>query len=509
MRILNQKERLISISMIVGAITLAGMAILDIQHHEHQESIMPLINCLLLSVLLFCSVIFYFQHKGRTYMQNMVRNMQLNEKLIYNAVQTSNALILIYDLNKDLLQIVNPNKAFVEVPEFIPDAQTALAAYLYETEDIHEQLQDIFSRMPYIDKEETFTVNLTFGDSVRPYLLRVNSVQTEGDIQFVGALEDLTEQEHLKRQVSMHEGFLTGLLGFVGVDVTADNVLHVSEKMSKYYREGMSYSEFLSLQIQYTVAPDERSYVRDNLSPEHLQQSYQNGIKDLVLEYQGYDTKGQPIWRECEIHLNQDWQTENIIAYLAVKNIDADKQKEFMLLEKASRDYLTGLYNRGGAEELINQYLKEMNGRENVNCMFVLLDLDNFKEMNDTLGHQMGDRVLQDVAAVLQNHFREYDIVSRLAGDEFVVLVKEMPPEILEKNMQVLLKKLEKQYNLGDEAVLISASIGVSIWPGHGSSFAELYRKADLALYHAKDAGKKTFVVYGEENSEEKVNSAT
>ena len=229
---------------------------------------------------------------------------------------------------------------------------------------------------------------------------------------------------------------------------------------------------------------------------------YHDGILELDLEYQGYDTQGQVIWRECEIHLNQDWQTGNVIAYIVLKNIEDDKRREFVLLEKASRDYLTGLYNRGGAEELINQYLSEMTGTEGVTSMFLLLDLDNFKQLNDTLGHQMGDRALQEVADVLRSHFREYDIVCRLAGDEFVVLMKEMPQEAMDKNMQALLKKIEREYCVGDTAVPLSASVGVSIWPGHGGSFDELYRKADVALYHAKENGKRTYMIYQDDYSQ-------
>ena len=130
--------------------------------------------------------------------------------------------------------------------------------------------------------------------------------------------------------------------------------------------------------------------------------------------------------------------------------------------------------------------------------MFLILDLDDFKRLNDTLGHQMGDRALQEVADILRSHFREYDIICRLAGDEFVVLIKNLPYDVIRKNTGILLRKLHLQYKRGQQSVDISASAGVAVWPTHGSSFKELYEKADKALYYAKEKGKKTYEIYNE-----------
>lgn len=486
------------------AIVLAVSSILDIRSHAHQESIMPLVNKIIISVVLFCVVIVYFQYKEKKYLMKLYQRIRLQEKMMQSAVQNSNALILIYDLKRDELQIMNPQKSFIDLPDSISNARDALLDFLKETPDISGQLAYIFRRIQRMEQEEVFGLHLQVQGILRTYQLRVNSVRDAGNeiVYTVGVLEDLTEQEHLKQQVRMREGFLFGLLGFIGVDLNEDRILHVSEKLSMFYREDMSFTEFMDLQIKHNIAVNHRSYVQENINTERLLQNYHDGILELDLEYQGYDAQGQIIWRDCEIHLNQDWQTGNVMAYIVIKNIEDDKQKEFVLLEKASRDYLTGLYNRGGAEELIDQYLSEMAGKEGVTSMFLLLDLDNFKQLNDTLGHQMGDRALQEVADVLRSHFREYDIICRLAGDEFVVLMKEMPQEAMDKNMQALLKKIEREYCVGENAVSLSASVGVSIWPGHGGSFDDLYRKADVALYHAKENGKRTYMIYQDDYSQ-------
>lgn len=171
--------------------------------------------------------------------------------------------------------------------------------------------------------------------------------------------------------------------------------------------------------------------------------------------------------------------------------------------QKAGTDYLTGLYNRGEGTELITEVLEHMDPAQESHA-FIILDLDNFKGLNDSLGHQTGDAALQDVASVLRRHFRSYDIICRLAGDEFVVLVNNIPPEIVQKNMDSLLKKMNLSYGNGEDKFQISASAGAAMAPLDGRDFQTLYRKADEALYTAKKRGKQTAVIYSEMQQERK-----
>lgn len=182
---------------------------------------------------------------------------------------------------------------------------------------------------------------------------------------------------------------------------------------------------------------------------------------------------------------------ENITEQLAVRR----EMETFR--QKAGTDYLTGLYNRGEGTELITQALNQMDPEKESHA-FMILDLDNFKGLNDTLGHQTGDAALQDVASVLRRHFRSYDIICRLAGDEFVVLVNNIPPEIVQKNLDSLLRKMNLSYGNGEVQFQISASAGAAMAPSDGRDFQTLYRKADEALYAAKKRGKQTAVIYSE-----------
>ena len=168
------------------------------------------------------------------------------------------------------------------------------------------------------------------------------------------------------------------------------------------------------------------------------------------------------------------------------------------LREKADRDSLTGLYNRSYAVEKINGMLQEFSPVPECVHACVLMDLDNFKKLNDTLGHQKGDQALQDVANILRQHFREYDIVCRLGGDEFLVFVQNIPRNVIEKNIGSLLKKLTLTYEKEEKKICITVSAGIYLVQEPGHDFRELYQKADETLYRVKNSSKNGYRIYGQ-----------
>lgn len=128
---------------------------------------------------------------------------------------------------------------------------------------------------------------------------------------------------------------------------------------------------------------------------------------------------------------------------------------------------------------------------------FLLLDMDHFKEINDNYGHIVGDKVLKALGKLLQEHFREEDVVGRIGGDEFVVLLYNIGSrENMEARVQSLQKKIREMEikELGEKRLSISA--GIAFAPKDGCSFMDLYRRADNALYQTKRAGRDGYHVY-------------
>ena len=127
----------------------------------------------------------------------------------------------------------------------------------------------------------------------------------------------------------------------------------------------------------------------------------------------------------------------------------------------------------------------------------MVIDLDNFKNINDTLGHHVGDEVLQKVALRLRESVRASDLVARLGGDEFVVVLPEIDsPIVAARVANKIQQNLADSYLLADHALYATPSIGISLFPTDGQDTATLLRNADSAMYHAKNAGRNNHQFY-------------
>ena len=187
-----------------------------------------------------------------------------------------------------------------------------------------------------------------------------------------------------------------------------------------------------------------------------------------------------------------------IINYVGTStDITASKAAAAEIENLAFHDHLTGLPNRRLLLDRLHQALlySARNGKDGA---LLFLDLDHFKTINDTLGHDIGDLLLQQVANRLTSCVREGDSVARLGGDEFVVMIEDLSEHALEAANQAedvgekILTKLNKPYELAGQLQYISSSIGVALFSDHTQSSDELLKHADIAMYQAKKSGRNT-----------------
>lgn len=173
------------------------------------------------------------------------------------------------------------------------------------------------------------------------------------------------------------------------------------------------------------------------------------------------------------------------------------EQEKSRALALASQDYLTGLANRRMFHELASVELKRARRSRNLTAL-LFLDLDRFKTINDSLGHGVGDRLLQAVATRLQGAVREADLVARLGGDEFVVLLSEVPSEEFVARLAArLVQELSATYaNLDGHDVQTSPSVGIALYPRDGRHLDELLTHADQAMYSVKSGGRGFYSFY-------------
>ncbi len=175
------------------------------------------------------------------------------------------------------------------------------------------------------------------------------------------------------------------------------------------------------------------------------------------------------------------------------------RRSEQQVSRLAHYDSLTGLANRVQMSQALEQILAAPSGRERA-CAVLMLDLDRFKQVNDTLGHPAGDALLKQVAQRLERGIGGAGRCGRLGGDEFQVIV----PGQQDRNMlghmaQEIIASLSQPYSIQGQSVVIGASVGIALAPEHGGSSDELTRNVDLALYAAKDAGRGVFRFYAED----------
>ena len=165
------------------------------------------------------------------------------------------------------------------------------------------------------------------------------------------------------------------------------------------------------------------------------------------------------------------------------------------LWEAANIDALTGLSNRNSLHEAVNAIVADQRTKHE-RFALLLLDLDNFKLINDTLGHEAGDVVLRTAARRIRRMSRGAHFVARLGGDEFAILYKSFEQQEIEEVTQRILYGLRRRMNYRGQCVELSTSIGVAYFPNHAATWNDIFRAADLALYRAKQAGRNRFVVF-------------
>jgi diguanylate cyclase (GGDEF)-like protein len=174
------------------------------------------------------------------------------------------------------------------------------------------------------------------------------------------------------------------------------------------------------------------------------------------------------------------------------------KRSEREINQLARYDTLTGLANRRHITDLLERALKSHSGQPQP-CALLLMDLDRFKAVNDTLGHPVGDQLLQQVAGRLTQIIGDKGQVGRLGGDEFQIVVPQMSqPEKLAGIANAIILSLAKPFAIEGEQVRIGSSIGIAVSDGQGVSASALVRNADLALYAAKDAGRGVYRFYAD-----------
>ncbi|MEA5050888.1 MAG: diguanylate cyclase [Oscillospiraceae bacterium] len=250
------------------------------------------------------------------------------------------------------------------------------------------------------------------------------------------------------------------------------------------------YAALLKEGIDRYVLKKDRAHVREFLERDRLVRLFASGVSEDSLEFRAVVEERAP-WFRVSVQMAKYPYADEIKSILVFENIDGMRGELERLARAASRDSLTNLLNRSAAQKQIGDALLS-GGSDDLIALYIV-DLDNFKLVNDRLGHQAGDRILQQTAGIISDAFRASDIVGRLGGDEFIVcMARGAAHGIAEKKAAALCDALQLAVG-GSGGVMLSASVGVCLMMRSQATFDELYTRADRALYEAKKAGKSGY----------------
>ncbi len=220
------------------------------------------------------------------------------------------------------------------------------------------------------------------------------------------------------------------------------------------------------------------------------------GEKTDATEFRYKNNCGNYVWcqKRATVQYNERQKPIKVIGMLM--DISYYKNENAKLLEKSERDSMTGLYNKTTAQDLIEKCFQESSSLER--HAMIVFDIDNFKSINDTCGHLSGDHAIQALAKKIIRYTRSQDIVGRVGGDEFILLMKNMENK---KNVESKVKKFMRELNeiKGERGEgSLTVSMGIAMYPLDGNTYEELFCHADEALYVSKRCGKNQWKFYAE-----------
>ena len=254
----------------------------------------------------------------------------------------------------------------------------------------------------------------------------------------------------------------------------------------------------------FGVGPEEtpRPCLMTGLLASDAREDVRRGVEMLVrygsrldCEFELYIERRGSRWVRCTAEAEMNG--EQVIRITgALQDVTRQRDHAAEIEDLAFRDALTGLPNRALFQERFAAAVATAR-RQGEKVGLIMLDLDHFKDVNDTLGHDAGDALLRSVANRLLSTFRRTDTVARLGGDEFAVILPGVRgPEDLERPTRLLMELLGSPMQHGGNSLTISASVGVALYPHDDEDAGQLLKNADIAMYRAKDTGRNKIVSF-------------
>lgn len=446
----------------------------------------------LATLTLILSTLAYRYKEKRT----LLEEIELERELLIVALENSNMVIFTYD--DETKKIVFRNKRyFIEEYNNYTEIYPDMLEESLVIEEGKEKLIEIFSMVKGGRKSASCIVkkkNKRYGYIWEKITLLNPFADKYGLRKIIGVVENITDskEKELKLEKERHykNAVKEGSIFYLEANIT-ENTLSLVNK-ENFEKNKLEYDQFIKKYINNNIYEEDKKWVEKSLSLKMCNKKYfEYGTNTFSIEYRHY-YQNKYIWVRSNVYLIIAPKTNELNIVIVTRNINEEKTKELLLINQAERDMLTGLYNREAIKNRINDFF--LNGEKN--GAFFILDLDNFKSINDNFGHHYGDIVLKNTAEILLSNFRSKDLIGRLGGDEFIIFMKDIKTvECISEKVELLRRKLKRTYSESNKSIKISASIGVVVFFNTKKEYESLYLEADKAMYDIKNNKKDGYKI--------------
>lgn len=440
----------------------------------------------------------------RQALEEQAKALEISEERFRLALEKTSNIIFDYDIiSGNIMHSSTPKKIITltsikDAKNFLILGGTIIDKYMNDFEYAFEQIKKGVRHVNCVIKAKLETGKEVWNK------ISLTGVSDQNGIvlRAVGLIEDITQQKEAETAYKREEQYRQVLFS----DAMAVYVINFSKGIFEdckimdnrcvFVASGENYDSFIRINSKTRISEQSRQKFINTFSRVSIMEAFEAGKSEVKLEYNCLNSDGTTMWMQTIIRLVVDTAVNEKKGFLYVIDINERKQKELELIRKSQTDPLTKLYNKEATEMLISEQLETA---EAISAgTFMMIDIDHFKEINDTFGHPFGDKMLKEISNILSSNFRENDIISRLGGDEFGVFLSGISSkERIEKAAELLCEKFHSMSFR--KPFFISCSIGISRCNGDIKTFEQLYREADLALYSVKENGRNGYAFYGQQ----------
>ncbi len=436
-----------------------------------------------------------------TRIKEMEERLRISEEEYRVAAEQGGNHIIRYDVKTKTEYRTKKTSNFLGTPmviEDVPDSVIASGAIAEESKNVFRSFfESIFRGEP--TGSALFKVQRPGKHTVWRHIEFTSIFDSEGKpLQAIITLSDATEQHereiaYMQHRQKINDAVLNGSM-YYEFNLTND-VCEYEEGTSfpRFLSSGQkSYSDYYKLAIDSYIHKDYNQKFVEFFTRDRLMSDFFNCIFEESTDAPVLCPDGEYKWMRATVHLIFDPYSSDIKALLLVEDIDRQKQAELLMLSRSEVEPLTGLLNRITFIEKVTRLMSESS--KDTPHAIILIDIDNFKQVNDRFGHIYGDKILRDTSSHILSQLRRDDFVGRYGGDEIIVFLNEVSSTgDITKRAEALRKSIYRKISGG---LMISGSLGVAEFPKDGEDYGQLCLNADATLYEAKRSGRNKVVFY-------------